>query len=182
MLCQLRMALEKVYPPMDIGVLNKTGRHADSKPGTVIIPRKDAYDNITHKHYKTQLQKLTRAQKTDNMESHLQKFEDERLRQEAQAAQDEKEEELMKTRLKQDIRKANIDKLQRNAGFMEEWLKKGIDDWKKNMMIKREREKKQLEFEYSQTQKFQKFTMTQIQKATDEVENGIDQFEQTLKA
>ena len=51
-------------------------------------------------------------------------------------------------KMKQAIRKANMDKLQRNAGFMEEWLRKGIEDWKKNMMIKKEWERKQLEFEY----------------------------------
>lgn len=31
---------------------------------------------------------------------------------------------------------------------MEEWLRKGIEDWKKNMMIKKERERKTLEFTY----------------------------------
>lgn len=31
---------------------------------------------------------------------------------------------------------------------MEEWLQKGVEDWKKNQTIKKEREKKELEFEY----------------------------------
>ena len=29
---------------------------------------------------------------------------------------------------------------------MEEWQQKGVDDWKKNQTIKKEREKKDLEF------------------------------------
>jgi hypothetical protein len=52
---------------------------------------------------------------------------------------------------------------------MEEWLRKGIEDWKKNMMIKKERERKTLEFEYKQADKYKTFTMTQVNKATNEV-------------
>ena len=80
-----------------------------------------------------------------------------------------------------DVRKANIDKLQRNAGFMEEWLRKGIEDWKKNMLIKKERERKTLEFEYTQAEKYKASTMRQVQKGTMEVTDGIDDFENTLR-
>jgi hypothetical protein len=31
---------------------------------------------------------------------------------------------------------------------MEEWLQKGVEDWKKNQSIKKDRERRQLEFEY----------------------------------
>lgn len=31
---------------------------------------------------------------------------------------------------------------------MEEWMQKGAEDWKKNQMIKKERERRDLEFEY----------------------------------
>jgi hypothetical protein len=31
---------------------------------------------------------------------------------------------------KQEMRRIQINKLQRNAGFMEEWLAKGVEDWK----------------------------------------------------
>ena len=60
---------------------------------------------------------------------------------------------------------------------MEEWLRKGIEDWKKNMMIKKERERKTLEFEYKQTQKYQDFTTTKVNEANQEVQHGIDEFE-----
>lgn len=33
---------------------------------------------------------------------------------------------------KQEMRRIQINKLQRNAGFMEEWHQKGVEDWKKN--------------------------------------------------
>lgn len=52
------------------------------------------------------------------------------------------EEMETKDRLKQELRKAQINKLQRNAGFMEEWQQKGAGDWKVNQTIKKERERK----------------------------------------
>lgn len=64
---------------------------------------------------------------------------------------------------------------------MEEWLRKGIEDWKKNMLIKKERERKTLEFEYTQADKYKTYTLKQVEKGTQEVEAGIDDFEQTLR-
>ena len=63
---------------------------------------------------------------------------------------------------------------------MEEWLHKGVEDWKQNMAYKKEREQSQLEFEYKQAQKFNQLTVQKIEEATVEVQNGIEQFEQTL--
>lgn len=63
---------------------------------------------------------------------------------------------------------------------MEEWLQKGVEDWKQNMAYKKEREQSQLEFEYRQAQKFEQTTVTRIDEARKEVEDGIAQFEKTL--
>ena len=66
------------------------------------------------------------------MEKHLRKFEEEKDRQDMNATKYKHEEQESKDRVKQEIRRAQINKLQRNAGFMEEWLQKGVEDWKKN--------------------------------------------------
>jgi hypothetical protein len=65
-----------------------------------------------------------------NMENHLQKFDDEALRQADEAQKYAEAEKEERERIKQEIRRAQINKLQRNAGFMEEWLAKGVEDWK----------------------------------------------------
>ena len=83
--------------------------------------------------------------------------------------------------MRQETRRAQINKLQRNAGFMEEWQQKGVEDWKKNQSIKKDREKTQLEFEYKQAEKFNHLTMRKIDFAGKEVNDGIAQFEQTLR-
>ena len=79
------------------------------------------------------------------------------------------------------MRRIQINKLQRNAGFMEEWLQKGVDDWKKNQEIKKERENSQLEFDYKQAEKYNNIAMKKLEEASKEVHEGIDAFEQTLK-
>lgn len=64
---------------------------------------------------------------------------------------------------------------------MEEWQQKGVEDWKKNQQIKKEREKRDLEFEYKQAEGVNSMTMRKISEANREVSDGIGQFEQTLK-
>lgn len=64
---------------------------------------------------------------------------------------------------------------------MEEWLQKGVQDWKKNQSIKKDRERRDLEFEYKETEKYHQLAMTKIDDATKEVNDGIAQFERTLQ-
>ena len=82
------------------------------------------------------------------MERHLQKFEDEKLRQDGVAQTGDREEREARERQLQELRAAQINKVARNAGFMEEWLQKGVQDWQKNQALKKNRERRDLEFEY----------------------------------
>lgn len=174
LLCQLKMALGKVAVSMD-------PKMTDSKPAKKLNPGKEKYDKQAHNHFKLQLQELNESQKNVNLRNHLNKFEEIRKKQEFEAKREEEMERERQIKMRQDVRKANIDKLQRNAGFMEEWLRKGIEDWKKNQTSKKEREREQLEFEFKITKKIEKITMTQISKAENEVNSGIDEFENNLK-
>jgi hypothetical protein len=65
---------------------------------------------------------------------------------------------------------------------MEEWLAKGVEDWKTNMSIKREREAATLEFDFTQAEKYNELTKARLQEAQEEVALGIDAFERNLKA
>jgi hypothetical protein len=64
---------------------------------------------------------------------------------------------------KQEMRRIQINKLQRNAGFMEEWHQKGVEDWKKNQKRQRDREGKQLEFQLKQAQKYNSIAEDKLQ-------------------
>ena len=68
-LYQLKMALEKVYPPTDIAVLRKSkdillmiiaGKMGDNQPALKIAHSKDKYDTHAHLFFKGRLQELNK--------------------------------------------------------------------------------------------------------------------------
>ena len=60
------------------------------------------------------------------MERHLKKFDDEQVRQDLYAKAGDNNEKESRERRLAEMRAAAINKVQRNAGFMEEWLQKGV--------------------------------------------------------
>jgi len=64
---------------------------------------------------------------------------------------------------------------------MEEWLQKGVQDWSKNQQLKKDRERRDLEFEYKETENYHQLALRKIDEASKEVNDGIEQFEKTLK-
>lgn len=154
LLYQMKMVLEKVYPPTDIAVLTKTGQFGDNQPAQKIAKPMEKFDKIQHEFFKQRLAALNKPQKQINMEKHVQKFVIEQERQAQQAAEYLEAEKQAATLRKQELRRIQINKLQRNAGFMEEWQQKGVEDWKKNQKKKKEREMQELEFDFKQAQKY----------------------------
>ena len=133
------MVLEKVYPPADIRILARTGKIGDKQPAQKIVQGKPKYDQVSHEFFKQRLAKLNRAQKEINLEKHLEKFSDNKALQSELALKLDKENQEV-IRQKKELRRIQINKLHRNAGFMEEWHQKGVDDWKVNMTKKKDRE------------------------------------------
>ncbi len=182
LLYQIKMVLEKVYAPADISIVAKTGKFGDNQPAMKIAANKPKYDDVSHEFFKQRLAKLNRAQKEIDLEAHLKGFEEERQRQASLAAAAEKEEREADVRKKQEMRRIQINKLQRNAGFMEEWMQKGTEQWKDNMTKKREREVAQLTFDLTQAEKFNTQVQSKLADANAEVYDGIDRFEKALQA
>lgn len=124
-LIQLKMALEKVYAPTDMNMMAKTGKTTESKPAKKLKPGKEKYDTMSSTLFKRRLQELNEAQKDVNLRSHQNKFEEIKRKQEEKAKKEEEEEQRRRAQMQSEYRKGQIDKIQRNAGFMEEWLRKG---------------------------------------------------------
>ena len=116
------------------------------------------------------------------MESHVKKFEDEKDRQAEESIQYENKKKEMQAARQQEMRRIQINKLQRNAGFMEEWHQKGVEDWKLNQKRKKDRESKQLEFDYQQAEKYNAVAIQKLEDANNEVTDGIANFEETLRS
>lgn len=182
LLYQIKMVLEKVYPPADISIVAKTGKFGDNQPAQKIAPLKPSYDHVTHDFFKQRLAKLNKAQKHIDLEEHLAKYDQEADRQQHEATRLDQQDREAEVHRKQELRRVQINKLQRNAGFMEEWLQKGVDDWKTNMTKKREREAAQLEFDFKQAEMYNTMAEEKIAAASSEVYDGIAEFEAKLKS
>lgn len=90
LLYQLKMVLEKVYPPADISIVAKTGTFGDNQPAQRIAMSKPKYDDVSHTFFKQRLGKLNRAQKDIDLEAHQMKFEEEMKRQATMAEKADK--------------------------------------------------------------------------------------------
>ena len=173
LLYQLKMCLEKVYPTADMAVLQKTGQFGDNQPAQKIAMPKEKYDKVQHAFFKARINALNKPQKVLNMEAHVKKFEDEKHRQARVAADLDQKDTSMNAMRKQEMRRIQINKLQRNAGFMEEWHQKGVEDWKKNQKRQRDRESRELEFNLKQVQKYNNIAERKLDDARSEVTDGI---------
>jgi hypothetical protein len=108
------------------------GRMGDNKPALAIVVQKEVFDGKRSEHFKFMMKKNTEPEKNIRLRNHLGKFEDEKMRQEYVAHISEQEQQNLTLKMGQDRRKAQINKMQRNAGFMEEWQQNGVENWKKN--------------------------------------------------
>lgn len=127
LLYQLKMALEKTSPPTDVTLVKK-GKLSEQPPVKSIRPERPQFDTMERKNVETRLQTLNRAQKVVDLENKMDKYSQFQIRNEKKAQQEKIAEVMRDTKLKDEKRKALINKLQRNAGFMEDWEQKGVQD------------------------------------------------------
>lgn len=101
-----------------------------------------AYDKFNQQFFNHQLQTRTKAQKEVNLERHLSKFEHFKKMQDEKIKQ-EKELDELRQKIESDEK---LKMMKSNAGryhaFQQQFEQKGIDDWKVNMILKKEMEKK----------------------------------------
>ncbi|OMJ72074.1 hypothetical protein SteCoe_29554 [Stentor coeruleus] len=178
---QLKMALEKTSPPVDFKLV-KQGKIAEQPPVKCIRPPRPQFDEMERKNIETRLQTLNKAQKEIDLELKMKKFDDFRDAMEIKAEKLEQAEDQKEKKKKDEKRKAMINKLQRNAGFMEDWEQKGVQEWKKNMEIKKKREQMELTFKLKEVEKVQAKADTFYSKTRSEAMSNIEEFEKTMKS
>lgn len=180
LLYQIKMTLERTSPPIDVK-LKQAGKAIEQAPIQKIRPVRSQFDTMELNQFKNRLNTINQSQKQIDLTSKLSKFEDFRTTTEMKVKAQKAEEELQLSKLKEEKRNAQINKLQRNVGFMEDWEQKGIQEWKKNMEIKKQREKLELEFKLKQSEKTQTKQVQAYTKAHLETILGIQEFEERQK-
>jgi CH-like domain in sperm protein len=177
---QLKMALEKTSPPVDIKLV-KQGKVAEQPPVKCIRPPREQFDKMERKNIETRLQTLNKAQKEIDLENKMQKYSEFQKKTETILDKKKIEEDAIEKKKKDEKRKVMINKLQRNAGFMEDWEQKGVQEWKKNMEIKKKREQMELKFKLKEVERVKLKADTFYSKTRIEAISNIDEFEKTLK-
>ena len=124
---------------------------------------------------------MNKGEKTKIVEKKMLKFEDAKLRLEERAADDCRKERSLVHSLLMKKREDQINTLQSNQEFMEEWNKKGKQAWRANMSKTKERIDKAQRLEDKLTNRYKDMLHKQIGDATSEVVDGIEQFEKNLQ-
>ena len=180
LLYQVKMALEKTSPPLDMKLM-KDGRVLEQRPVKSIRPARAQYDKMEKRYTEDRLHARTVPQKQLDLDAKLQKFKEFRAQMEQKAENQKQEEMTLQKQEKEEKRKVLINKLQRNAGFMEDWEQKGVLDWKKNMEAKKKREQMELTYKLKSMQKMQMKADSFYSKARNEAMAGIEDFEKSMK-
>jgi adenylate kinase family enzyme len=138
------------------------------------------FDQLNHKFFLDRLQEKTKAQKETNLEKHLQKFENFKIQQEMTIKREREEYENHKND-KRDEKIAQMkNEAMRNHDFQQKFEQDGIENWKGNMIVKKERERKDLEFQLKECVKVQNNVIAAVRNNESEFRNKIDTFERNL--
>ena len=130
--------------------------------------------------FERRLNELNRPQKAINLDKHLEKYKVfERTQSEYLRTLKEKEKNDDK-RIKEEIRQIQLNKLQRNMAFMEDWNQKGNENWKKNLNLQKIREKKDFDYNENMKNKKQNKLKALQELQRNEVIDALDQFENNL--
>ncbi|CAD8205275.1 unnamed protein product [Paramecium octaurelia] len=181
LLYQLQMQLQKVNDPHDVMMHAKTGKYNVIQPLMVIRQPKDQFDKMEQDFFMQKLNERNKAQKDVNLERHLGKFTTFAIQQAEKERRLKIKEETEERNLKEEMRKIQLNKLQRNMAFMEDWNQKGIENWKKNQQIRHKNKVNDDKFK-STMQKMAEDRLVQTQQfLKGEMEQQIEQFENRQK-
>lgn len=129
--------------------------------------------------FSKRLNSLNKPQKEIDLDKKLEKFKViEKLNVERGLQQD-LEEKQKERQIKEEMRKIQLNKLQRNITFMEDWQEKGRKEWEKNQKIRLDREERDRAFSETMAQRQTLKNTLRLGGEREEVFGGIQEFEQT---
>ena len=142
-----------MHNPADIKVFDDTGKLNTIVPLKQIRPAREKFDSMESNLFSKRLNQRNKAQKEIDLDKKLEKFSEAQVKNEQKALEKLREEQERDKQIQEERRKIELNKLQRNITFMEDWQAKGWAEWTKNMKVKNEREKRDKDFEESQNTK-----------------------------
>jgi len=181
LLYQIRMKLEKKGTTIEATRNFKQGSQVSQYSEMKIGRKMEQYDELNAKLFSQSLGKKMIPQKEIDMREHLHKFE----------LWKKKEDENIRDKTKEEERKLNNDKRQRMDlekgkaqrlhSFNQQFEQKGIENWKDNIIAKKTLEKKELDFQLKEAQKYQRIVLNSIKNSELNTQKQIEDFENNLK-
>ena len=142
--------------------------------------KKENYDQLSHHLYHQRLQNNTKSQKDVDLEKKLSPFTNFQIEQDIQIEKNkEKYEKNLNDKKDKNIQELKS-KAQRIHGFNQTFEQEGIEKWKQNMLKKKEAEKKELDFQLKEAEKYQGYVNNVITNSKKETIDKIDNFEKNL--
>ena len=139
------------------------------------------FDIFNKNFFNEQLQKKVKSQKETDIEHHLQKFERFKEIQDKKIQEEEDDAKLSKQIEVEERRKQMKSELSRFHAFQQQFEQRGIDEWKRNMMSKKEMERNDLNFQLGEAEKYQKNVINSIKAGEITLKKNIEQFEKNMK-
>jgi len=96
--------LEKVNNQIDVNIFNKTGKLNATNPLKKIPNVKEKYDSMESRFYVERLNRITPAQKTIDLDKHLQKFDEFKQKQDQKIAEDSNRDDNRELNIKANFR------------------------------------------------------------------------------
>ncbi|EGR31169.1 hypothetical protein IMG5_116400 [Ichthyophthirius multifiliis] len=180
-LYQLKMALEKVNNPADMIFSSKSGKYNTITPLMKINPPIDQYAKMESHFFDQLINQKNKPQKVVNLDKHLEHYDKYKKQQDQIIYQQKQKYEEEYKALRDQMRKIQLNKLQRNMAFQEDWNDKGQEQWKKNQEIRKQSELADQQFTQKITLKAQNKLNTIKETTKNEVLGDIEQFELSLK-
>ena len=146
-----------------------------------IRTKRGAYDELSQKHYEFLMERNTLSQKETNLIKHLSKFEEFKNQQDLKIRKEIESEEKAKEEEKQFKISQKKNEQMRYHAFNQKFDQDGIENWKKNLIDKKEREKKDLDFQLKEAKEIKEKIDKTIKNYEWETITKIETFEQNLE-
>lgn len=167
--------------PADVLIMHKTGKFNPINPLKKIEQPREKFDAMESRFFEKKIKELSSSQKAIDLEKHLEKFKVFQKTQEQEVAQMKESDRMKDIKIKDEMRKIQLNKLQRNMAFLENWNEKGKENWEKNQKIMKERSEKDEEFR-AKTEEKKKIKLDIAHSNNErEVFEEIESFEKKMK-
>ena len=157
--------------PRSTSLLLKTNR----------LAQKPQFRAMQEQTFDTMLRFKTGNPKEYRMQNHLRLFEEEAVRQQRFAEQNDALDRLDKEQYLSDMRTVHLSKLSENKAYLQDWERQGRINHAKNVATQKERERREKRFEVSVRDAARRGTVAESRSAAEDVAGGIGAFEDSLR-